>query len=97
MILSDDCSMDQEIQKIGSLKDLEKQFCAVMDEDFSLPSILIHLIPGPTYEYVKGQICSEHAKGRIYSEILRNEREKAIKAAFSKAYEEKLSGWTLFE
>uniref|UniRef100_A0A7S0HPZ3 Novel STAND NTPase 3 domain-containing protein n=1 Tax=Hanusia phi TaxID=3032 RepID=A0A7S0HPZ3_9CRYP len=98
MILSEaNESLAQEIGKLNSLKDLEDQLNAVMDVDLNLPSKLVHLTPGPTYNYVTAKVCSELAKGCIYSRMMKKDRERAIEAAFSKDDGEKLSDWTLFE
>ena len=55
-------SLIQEVKKIKDVKDFDAKVRSVYDEDFDLPSEVVHLVPSPTYNSVKAQISSEYAK-----------------------------------
>mmetsp|Transcript_3005 Transcript_3005/g.10153 ORF Transcript_3005/g.10153 Transcript_3005/m.10153 type:complete len:625 (-) Transcript_3005:133-2007(-) len=88
----------REVQKFTSIGDLDDKVRAVYDQDFDLPSNLVHLVPSPTYDSVKAQICSEHAKVLISKWMIKRDLDMALKVAFSQPYSDRvLSNGILFE
>lgn len=90
-------SLIQEVHKITSIEDFDNKIRVVYDQDFDLPSKLVHLVPSPTYDSVKAQICSEYAKASISKWIMNRDRDMAFKVAFSANSYRVLSNWMLFE
>jgi len=97
LLESSKSSLIQEVHKITSIEDFDNKIRVVYDQDFDLPSKLVHLVPSPTYDSVKAQICSEYAKASISKWIMNRDRNMALKVAFSANSDRVLSNWMLFE